>query len=170
MYEPQEYQDKNGETQRYYRPYFYNWLKDDEALKSYFDWPFEGILHSIEHGTWVRAWGEKPETIEERKSFFINWYSNVPFILPLTCHRYLVNDITLIDQPVLSIYGLDIIVWEWEFKMYFLEEYSQYLGLLRKNYKPRSAWLRLRKEEIAKRPQRTIPYWEEIIDNCFMAS
>lgn len=169
-YEPQEYQDKNGETQKYYRPYFYNWLKDDYSLKSYFDWPFEGIMYSIEHGTWVRAWGEKPQTIEERKLFFVNWYARTPKILPLHVHRYLVADDTLLDKPVLSIYGLDIIVYNWDFKLYLLEEYAVYLKLFRKNYAYRTAFQKLRNEEIAKRSQRKIPYWEEIIDNCFMTS
>ncbi len=161
-YEPQEYQDNNGQTQKYYRPYFCNWLKENE-IKRYLYGAFEGILHSIEHGTWIKAWGEKPETIEDRKHFFITWYAKAPKVLPLESYRCLVNDTSLIDKPVLSICGLDTIVLEWDFKMYFLEEYAQYLGLLRKNYKSRSAWLRLRKEEIAKRPHRTIPYWEEII-------
>src|SRR5258706_2210639 len=85
-------------------PYFYNWLTDDAVIEKYLDWPFQTILKDVlgESNVWLKSWGEKPDSVEEKKAVFAKWYKEAPLLLPLRAHTFLVSNPNLEKRPGLS--------------------------------------------------------------------
>lgn len=113
-------------------PFYYNWHTDDKEVREMLDWPYREILRDVlaPKGVWPESWGEKPESAEEKIWIFDEWFRKTPKLLPLTSHRFLVSDETLVDRPVLSVWGADTIVYAWSLKHFLLNEFSGELGLM----------------------------------------
>lgn len=172
--EVENIEELNGEeiTTIEERSYFYNWLTDDILIKKYLTWPYETILHDVISSTWLKSWGEKPGSIEEKKAVFTKWYGNAPKLLPLRHHTYLVNDATLERRPVLSVYGADVIIKGWSLKAYLISEFSNALGFIEMVYdKEDKVYYPQFKENILRdygeyfqfKLYYPIPYWDEMI-------
>jgi len=118
------------------RPFFYNWLTDEDEIRHKLEWPCETILADMlgEEELWLDAWGERPDDEYLRVETVIDWYDNAPVLVPLSAHRFLVSDEELPDRPVLSVWGADIIVHSWDLRTYLLREFEMELGLLVKVY------------------------------------
>lgn len=128
--------DEDAEVKIEYRPFYYNWLSDDEDIKRMLNWPYLEILRDVLEldGVWLASWGEKVESEEEKTVIFTEWFRKTPTLLPLTSHRFLVSDETLVDRPVLSVWGSDTIVYAWSLKHFLLNEFSGALDLMNDLY------------------------------------
>lgn len=168
--------DDNDEIMIYEKPFFYNWLEDDEDIKIKLVWPYEEVLRDIfskyNHPFWKKSWGKRPESNEEVIKLFTEIYKQSPQLLPLHSHRFLVSDSSLKYNPVLSIWGTDTIVYGWTLRTYLInelklyldiwtsvydEEYQQYYSDINEEAK------KIHEDEYKYDPSKTIPFWQEII-------
>jgi hypothetical protein len=115
----------------YEKPFFYNWKTDTTELESRFSWPFRTILEDIEgaNRVWLRSWGERPKEAKVRYSKFKQWFDQAPSLIPVTGHRFIIADPAVSGNPILSVWGSDIILYGWNLRHYLLNELSWDLGL-----------------------------------------
>lgn len=84
--------------------------RDPESVRSSLAWPVEGIVFGIEHnGFWYSGWGECPVDVQERVDVATAYLDDVPILIPVYSHRYIPAEPTPAGNPVLSVYGTDII-------------------------------------------------------------
>lgn len=155
-------------------PFFYNWLVDEEEIRSRLEWPYRTIMQDIKGpiGTWLQSWGKRPSSDEEKELIFRDWLNKAPRLVPLTSHRFLVSEPHLTDRPVLSMWGSDIIVYGWDMRLYLLNELNYKLPL----YEPvfdeedqcyysteTKEFKAILDKSYADAPQKDIPYWKEMI-------
>lgn len=156
------------------RPFFYNWLTDDEQIKEKLEWPYETILQDIQevNNVWLQSWGKRPETDEAREGIFSVWFNKAPRLLPLTLHRFLVSESYLADRPVLSVWGSDIIVYGWDMRLYLLNELSVHLNLSTLVYfdeygiyypEDINELKEIKERAYLDAAKKHIPYWKEMI-------
>lgn len=128
-----EYESEDGETIKKEYSFFYNWKTDKEEIKKRFNWPYETILEDVlgMNKVWLKSWGKKrPKSDEEKELIFSNWYKKIPKLIPITGHRFVVSDDLTNENPILSIYGSDTIVYGWNMRHYLLNELHENLNLL----------------------------------------
>ena len=169
----EKYKDSDGEIIA--SPYFYNWLEDETEINEKLNWVFETILFDVNKSRfWLKSWGKRPDSEEDRKIIFSNWFSKTPKLIPITAHTFLVSDIELQDRPLLSVWGSDTVVVGWNLRNYLLSEFCYFLGLTHSIYIckpdyegydweniPEYETFRLKESELSK--SKTIPYFEELI-------
>ena len=128
-------EDEEEKYQEY--PFFYNWKMDKEELKERMKWPYETMLSDVTgaNKVWLKSWGKvRPKSDEEKEKTFAGWFKNVPPLIPITGHRFLVSDAIDKDSPVLSVWGTDIVVYGWNMRHYLINELKQELDLLEMVY------------------------------------
>ncbi|MDW9382296.1 hypothetical protein [Chryseobacterium sp. JV558] len=125
-----EYEDE-GELITEECTFFYNWFENEEEIKKILNTPYDWMLDDIDsvNKVWLKSWGIKPASLEKRKEIFDEWFSHVPTLLPLMGTRYIISDVDLVWRPVLSIRGSDIVIMEWDFRTYLLNELRGYLDI-----------------------------------------
>ncbi|MDO6431524.1 hypothetical protein Q4E93_13045 [Flavitalea sp. BT771] len=170
----QEPQFEGGKPTIEKRPFFYNWLEDESEIRSRLDWPYRTILQDVlgPNGIWLKSWGNRPASDEDKERIFTNWLNNAPRLVPLTSHRFLVSEPNLTDRPALSVYGSDIIVYGWDLRIYLLNELRSHLNLLEVIYDKEAQcnFIEFGKDlktilasSFADASQKDIPYWKEMI-------
>ena len=107
---------------------FYNWNDYSEEnitkIKKMMEWPFEGIIFDIqENNFWLEELGECPEKIDDRINKFRKYQTNIPKLIPLFAHRYVVSDRN-INYPIISVYQADIIYYGKNILEYFDIEFN----------------------------------------------
>ncbi|WP_143709002.1 hypothetical protein [[Flexibacter] sp. ATCC 35208] len=115
-----------------YRPsYFYNWITEKEWIESRLAWinDFYTISISGPGKSWLRSWGPRPESDEERVQIFREWYQKAPRLLPITAHTFLMDDGGHGLRPVMSVYGFDTIIMGWSLRHFLMLEFDVELGL-----------------------------------------
>lgn len=95
---------------------FVNWLDDSEAnvkqIREKIAFPLSSVLLEVEMDViWPKSWGHRPETEEEAVCAAKKHLEHAASLLPLFSHRYLVDLGEDMDDPVLSVYGGDLIVY-----------------------------------------------------------
>jgi hypothetical protein len=82
--------------------------RDLDGTFASIEWPIEGLLFDVEHnGFWWRAWGDRPDPLEDALDLARQKLDGVPRLTPLRGHLYL-HDTR--DSPVFSIYQADLFV------------------------------------------------------------
>lgn len=77
-----------------------------DATHELIDRPTEGVLFDVEHnGFWWRAWGAKPDQLDQRLDWARQQLAAVPRLMPIRGHWY-ASEIP--DSPVLSIVQTDL--------------------------------------------------------------
>ncbi len=122
---------ETDEVITYERPFFYNWKTDTTELESRFSWPFRTILDDIEgtNSVWLHSWGKRPTEASVRRRKFQQWFDKTPSLIPITGHRFIIAEPTVSGNPILSVWGSDIILYGWNLRHYLLHELSWDLGL-----------------------------------------
>ncbi|MGI4863486.1 MAG: hypothetical protein ACRYFZ_06145 [Janthinobacterium lividum] len=100
----------------------YNWLTGEVAIRRKLAQPYKDL-----HEGWLPVWGPRPPTEEQRAAGFERQFSKAPLLLPLHNHRYLVSEPQQAGNPVLSVWGSDIIIYGWNLRSYLLHEFAEYL-------------------------------------------
>lgn len=155
-------------------PFFYNWLEDHEEIKEKLNWPYETILRDVvgRNGVWLKSWGKKPDSEQEKTKIFTDWYNHSPTLLPLTSHRFIISNANLKYRPILSIWGSDIIIYGWSLRTYLLNELNYHLDIWTEEYDEEDQQSYSVLNEEAKKihdddykfdSNKKIPYWEELI-------
>ncbi len=112
------------------RPGFFDWIKDTVAIKNALAWPRESIMRAISLGkAWPPQWGVRPDRKDERQVIASQRLSMAAPLIPVYGHCYLVASPTEIGKPVLSIYGLDVIIAGTDLRDYFLRCFQSLLGI-----------------------------------------
>lgn len=145
-------------------PFFYNWIRDEEEIRYRMNWAFEQILFDILNprcNFWLKSWGEKPESKQEKEHIFKEQFAKSPQLLPITSHRFAVNEYQNKQNSILSIWGSDTIIYGQNFRNYLLSEIGVHLNLSRKE--------RIEKDKIIakaikNKEYKNIPFWGEVLD------
>jgi hypothetical protein len=130
------------------RPAFFDWRRDEEAIRDALGWPLEGLLFDVENNVlWSPTWGARPDTAEERKARLEAIMAGAPRLVPVVGHRYIV---AVEPHVVLSVHQSDIIVYGNDLRTFLLAELESLLGLQRD-----PAW--------ANASAGAIPFWGELV-------
>jgi len=172
--EPVERYDENEAL--YYRKesFFHNWKTDEEELNYRFDWVFETIFDDIlgVNKPWLESWGKvRPKSEAAKKKIFLNWLNQAPKLIPIFGHRFVVSEPSDCDNPILSVYGSDIIVYGWNLRHYLLRELKEHLELMYwecdeeygYSIEPGKELEAIDAYEYGAAKNKTIPFWEEMI-------
>lgn len=135
---------------------FINWRlglrSKDEADKiaDRISWPLEGMLFDIQANEfWVKSWGDKPNTYEEKERIAKEKYLTFPKLIPIYSHRYIPCQPHEEGNPVFSVYQMDIIYYGYDLTNYFANEFG----------------LALTDDfELPDKPQKEIEFWSKWAD------
>ncbi|WP_298517035.1 hypothetical protein [uncultured Kordia sp.] len=167
--------DETGEIEHREYPFFYNWLQDTKDIEQYLKWPYETIFQDVvgANKVWLKSWGTiRPKSNEVKEKIFSEWFEKIPKLIPIHGHRFVVSDHTKVQNPVLSMYGSDIIVYGWNMRHYLLSELERHLNLFDDVYDDEyKEWYPERKPELQKihdaeyeaASTKSIPVIEEMI-------
>lgn len=130
---------------------FHDWTGDPEPIQSAIAWPLDALLWSIEHDeSWHPSWGPRPRGKRQREALLRQSVEAGPQLVPVLGHRYLVGPPDRIGNPVLSIYGADVIVYGSDLRSYLLAELD--LDPLASS------------DGGDEEPADGIPFWQDVID------
>jgi hypothetical protein len=102
----------------------HDWM-DELAIRRALDWPFEGLLSSVQRGfLWWPEWGERPTDPGAREEVFRSVFSRASKMIPLIAHRYLPEEPHEAGNPVFSIYHSDVIYYGADLADYFDREFA----------------------------------------------
>lgn len=133
---------------------FHDWQGGRTPIDDAMAWPLDGLLWSIEaDDDWSRSWGDRPATAEARAAKVRELAAPSPPLVPLMGHRYLVGEPLVAGNPVLSVYGSDVIVYAPTFGAWLVAELAQMVDPSMRELAPDVA---------AVVP--AIPFWQDIID------
>jgi hypothetical protein len=105
---------------------FHDWQGDRSPIDEAMAWPLDGLLWSIEaDDSWSSSWRDRPRTPEARAARVRELAAGAPPLIPLMGHRYLVGEPLEAGNPVLSIYGSDVIVYAPTFGAWLVAELAQ---------------------------------------------
>jgi hypothetical protein len=136
------------------RPFF-DWTGDPAPINEALAWPLDGLLFSVEAGesAWAPTWGKRPSSENERVRVVRELASQGPPLIPLSGHRYLVGSPSRSGNPVLSMYGADVIIYASSFGEWLANEIAAMLSS--------GVSLSLSGPEPNDDP---IPFWQDVID------
>ncbi len=139
-------------------PSYFDWQKDDEEIIDALNWPLEGLLFQVEESSlWLDSWGERPGKATDVREKLDQLVAAAPMLIPITGHRYLLANSLEAGNPVLSVYGFDIISYGSNLKNFLLLEFSSLLGLDFAEVSE-GANVGMTQEKIA-----AIPFWGEVM-------
>ncbi len=111
-------------------PSFYNWLTDVHELEGAVSWLVEGLEFDVEENDlWEPGWGPRPATAEERRARIRELVEAAPKLIPVIGHRYLLPEPCAAENPVLSVYQSDIVVYGEDLRDFLLHTLGDWLGL-----------------------------------------
>jgi hypothetical protein len=145
------YEDDSEEPKTRLESFFHDW-RDEKSIRERLNWVAESMIWSLEQGDWLDGFGEKPETTAEQLQVLENWLEKAPKLIPIFGHRFIISEPCAAGNPILSVYGLDAIVYGWDLRDYLLNELKSILRL-----KP-STLTRINQPKAVK-----IPFWEDIL-------
>lgn len=103
---------------------FYNWRdfskENVERIRTILEQPIRDIKEDIEEIDWCEKWGDEPCSEVEREKIILGRAGKASKLIPLYRHRYIASQFDF-DNPVFSVYGLDII--------YYGETLEKYLNI-----------------------------------------
>lgn len=136
---------------------FYNWRKAinseeiTEIIISQLRWPLEWMQFDIENNNfWMENWGQKPENLEEQLAIAADKFKNYPKLIPIYSHRYIPMEPNIADNPIFSVYQMDIIFYGYNLADYLSNEFKFTLS---DNF-----------EHLIK-PKHDIEFWSKLAEN-----
>jgi hypothetical protein len=89
-----------------------DWTGDRTAIDDFLNWPLEGLVWSLEaEALWHEKWGPRPRGRRQREHRVRTLAAEGAQLVPVLGHRYLAGPGDRPDNPVISIYGIDTIVY-----------------------------------------------------------
>jgi hypothetical protein len=157
------------EIKENYRPSYFNWQTDEQAIQQAYDTVIDGMLFDVMHNVWWPGWGKKPATPQEQEAKVRALVAAAPRLIPIVGNRYLLAEPCQIGNPVLSIMQTDIIVYTADLHSFFLQEaarfFDDYPQRQRSKYKKLDNMLLRQKKVWRERlPEyETIPFWGQFV-------
>ena len=132
---------------------FYNWCDyshhNVEIIKNQIAWPIEGILFDVENNDfWLKSWGKKPANINEKLQIARKYMEQVPKLIPILSHRYISSYPNETQNPIYSVYQMDIIFYGKDIWDYFEVEFKK-----------------KKQQDIDFGKIKCVPFWHDIITN-----
>lgn len=166
--------DKNSKTIVEEIPFFYNWLNDEKEIREIIKWSFETIYQDVigTNRVWLKSWGKRPKSEIEIKNIFTSWHQKTPKLIPIRGNRFVISEPNLQFNPVLSIWGSDIIVYGWNLRSYLLNELQEHLDIQENIYDEEDKCYypelinevqTIFDEDYKFDKNKDIPYWKELI-------
>ena len=115
------------------------------------------LYHVEESSLWLDSWGEQPGEAADVRKKVARLVAAAPKLIPITGHRYLLANSLEVGNPVLSVYGSDIIIYGSNLKNFLLLEFSSLLGLDH-HIVAEGANVGITQEKIS-----AIPFWGELM-------
>jgi hypothetical protein len=111
-------------------PSFYDWSQDDDVITGICNAPLEGVLFDVEeNGHWLAAWGDRPESKDQRRTHITRLVDAAPKLVPVIGHRYLAHaPAAPKGYVVLSVMQTDIITYGIDLRSFLLQELSGLIG------------------------------------------
>lgn len=157
--------------------FFHNWLKDDKEISNYLNWTKNFLLEDVQRGSiWLKSWGEKPDSKTKQESIFLDWFNKAPSIIPINSHRFVISEPNDFDNPILSVYEQDTILYGANMRHYLINELEDELGFFQGEYyydNDFKEWLwtsslipeveKIHDYEYERLKKIEIPYWKEFL-------
>jgi hypothetical protein len=107
--------------------HFPNWRDpESNAIRDWLDAPGEGIASRVRAGLfWWASWGERPTDPRAASDLARVRLADVPRLCPIYSHRYLPLEPPLAGNPVLSVYGTDIVYYGNNLSAYLQHEFRR---------------------------------------------
>jgi hypothetical protein len=110
---------------------FINWRHglesriEAEKIMARLYWPLEGMLFDLQADDfWIKIWGDKPNSYDEKKRIAIEKYLTIPKLIPIYSHRYIPSRPKEEGNPIFSVHQMDIIIYGYDLATYFANEFS----------------------------------------------
>lgn len=165
--------DEDAEVFYEERSYFYNWNTDIDDIKKSLNYVYEDLLEdTLNNRLWLKSWGLKPKSTDDRKKIFTKWYNNAPKLVPIYGHRFVISEPQETDNTILSIMGSDTIIYGVNMRHYLLNELKEELGLYELVYdkendqyypEPSEELMEALKREFDSLAEKKIPIWKEFL-------
>lgn len=165
--------DEKGNSLIKETSFFHNWLKDEKEIRGYLSWPKDFLIDDILQGSiWLKSWGKKPISKTDQESIFLNWYNKAPKLVPINSHRFVISEPKDSDNPILSVYGQDTIVYGSNMRHYLINELEEELcfrqGIFDDEFKEFDNRLipvvaKIHDFEYEQLKTMNIPYWKEFL-------
>jgi len=164
----ESYDEETNEVESYERPFFYNWREQQAEIQERLNWPYNTILEDIlgVNPFWLKAWGIRPQNEKECENIFSSWYKKAPKLIPITGHRFIISEPNTLGNPVLSVWGSDIILYGWNLREYLLNELKWHLGINNESGDLIHEFKEIKDKERKIGKMKSIPYWEDMILSC----
>ena len=166
-------EDENGKPISTERSLFYNWITDHNEIIKYLKWPYEFLLDDVlRKYIWLDSWGKRSEQKEIKEKIFSNWFNNAPKLIPIHAHRFVISDPINSDNPILSIYGHDTIIYGGNMRHYLINELKEELDLFEEVYddgdkqfydEPKKELKEIQEYEFDLLKNKEIPVWKEFL-------
>lgn len=110
---------------------FVNWraglnsAEEEKKIVSRIQWPWDGLAFDLRHdGYWCEAWGDKPDSPEQRILVAEKHFGDYPVLIPIFAHRYIPERPCEPDNPIFSVYQMDVIYYGNNLADYFAREFE----------------------------------------------
>lgn len=135
---------------------FVNWLDDSpenvELIQKRLSFPVRGVLTAVElEKIWPSAWGICPPDEEQAVEIAKERMKGAALLIPVYLHRYVPYLEGVVDPPVLSVYGGDIIYYGFSLENWLRIEFCD----------PSDSFWQEQKKKGVSTPE--IPGWQELI-------
>jgi hypothetical protein len=107
---------------------FYDWsdysIDTINRINKMLAWPIDGTLFDVkENDFWLKSWGEKPPDMVTRLAIARDNMEKVPKLIPVCSHRYISSFPEEANNPIYSVYQMDVIVYGDNLWEYFEAEF-----------------------------------------------
>ncbi|MFJ4985105.1 hypothetical protein ACIP9H_15025 [Streptomyces sp. NPDC088732] len=103
-----------------------DWRNGDPSdLRSHVAWPTRGVMISVEEGYWRAEWGARPAQQQVARAVAERHLAVAPRLAPLYAHRFLPAARGTYGQPILSIWGTDIMYYGMDLAHYIEQEFNE---------------------------------------------
>ncbi|MBL7878994.1 MAG: SMI1/KNR4 family protein [Chryseobacterium gambrini] len=132
-----EYEDnETGETTIEKHPIFHDW-RNDKLIKEAFNLPFEDMKFDIidsKQPCWLKSWGGKPSSNEERLKIFNEWKEKANIIIPINSNKFLISEPKNECNHIISTHGFDVILFSLNLREHLINILRWDLGLDKREY------------------------------------
>jgi len=109
---------------------FPNWRLTTEEnqieIKKRIDFPESAIIWDIKNNEfWPKVWGKLPNDVIDRVNIFKRFMEKAPKLIPVYSHRYIPSPPYEAGNPIISVYGSDMIFYGEDIDQYFQNEFGK---------------------------------------------
>lgn len=106
-----------------------------DKIKNWLEQPLQGMLFDIEHnGYWFDDWGPQPVCKNKQIDLAVNYFHSYPKLIPIYAHRFIPSQPVEADNPIFSVYQMDIVYYGINLSVYLACEF--YFDLPQDFYRP----------------------------------